>query len=118
MVYRKAKETLTAVELDRGETLEFELLNGEVRTLTLEESSAGILLTNLDQYGERHNLGRTLYHFACQVRVDGQPMTMERYVSSQETFYEPYVVNGLRIWFDGSEGARLGFGGRRLAAFA
>lgn len=101
MVYRKAKETLTAVELDRGETLEFELLNGEVRTLTLEETSGGILLTNLDQYGERHSLGRTMYHFTCRIRVDGQPMTMERYVSSQETFYEPYVVNGLRIWFDG-----------------
>ena len=28
-------------------------------------------------------------------------MTMLRYVPTQESFYEPYVVNGLRIWFDG-----------------
>ncbi len=27
-------------------------------------------------------------------------MTMERYVGTQESFYEPYVVNGMRIWFD------------------
>lgn len=101
MVYRKAKETLTAVELDCGETLEFELLNGEVRTLTLEETSAAVLLTNVDKYGENHALGRTLYHFTCRVRADGLPMTMERYVCSQETFYEPYVVNGMRVWFDG-----------------
>lgn len=101
MVYRKAKETLTAVELDCGETLQFELLNGEVRTLTLEATDAAILLTNIDKYGENHELGRTLYHFTCRVRVDGLPMTMERYVCSQETFYEPYVINGMRVWFDG-----------------
>jgi len=99
-VYKRAKETLTAVELDCGETLKFELLNGEVRTLTLEDTSAAILLTNVDEIGDEADLGRTMYHFTCQVRIDGHPMTMERYVCSQETFYEPYVVNGMRIWFD------------------
>jgi hypothetical protein len=100
MVHRKAKETLTAIELGCGETQEFELLNGQVRTLTLEDTSAAILLTNIDRYGEQHTLGRTMYHFCCRVCIDGHPMTLERYVCSQETFYEPYVVNGMRIWFD------------------
>ncbi|MHC4593025.1 MAG: PKD domain-containing protein, partial [Planctomycetota bacterium] len=33
--------------------------------------------------------------------IDGHEMPMERYVGSQESFYEPYVVNGMRVWFDG-----------------
>lgn len=102
MIERRAKDTLTAIEMDCGETLRFELLNGETRTLELLDTDAAVLLTNRDKYPEeRHPLARTMYHFTCQVRIDGQPMTMERYVCSQETFYEPYVVNGLRIWFDG-----------------
>ncbi len=99
-IYRQARDTLTAIELDRGDTLHFRLRNGEVRTLTLEDTSAAFILTNIDRYGENHPLGRSMYHFACHVRIDGQPMMMERYVCSQETFYEPYVINGMRIWFD------------------
>jgi len=99
-IYRQAHDTLTAIELDRGDTLHFQLRNGEVRTLTLEDTSAAFILTNIDRYGEKHPLGRSMYHFTCHVRIDGQPMMMERYVCSQETFYEPYVINGMRIWFD------------------
>ena len=73
----EAKDTLTPVELNRGEGFTFKLRNGEVRD------------------------GGTMYHFTCRVRIDGHRMTMERYVCSQECFYEPYVINGMRVWFDG-----------------
>ncbi len=91
IIRREAKDTLTAVELNRGETLRFRLINGQIRELTLHETSAEILLK-----GE----GGTLYHFTCTVTIDGHKMLMERYVGSQESFYEPYVINGMRIWFD------------------
>lgn len=93
---RAAKDTLTAVELDPGDTLRFKLRNGQVRTLVLDETSAAIL--------ERVAPGGVVYHFTCRVRIDGHAMTMERYACTQEIFYEPYVVNGLRIWFDFDEG--------------
>ena len=37
----------------------------------------------------------------AHVRIDGHAMTMRRFVPVQESFYAPYVINGLRIWFDG-----------------
>lgn len=101
LIERRARETLTAVEMDCGDTLRFTLRNGETRTLVLEATGAKVLVTNLKELKKARDGGGTLYHFTARVRVDGQPMTMERYVGSQESFYEPYVVNGLRIWFDG-----------------
>lgn len=89
---RQAKDTLTAIELNCGETLHFKLLNGQTRRLSLHDTSAEILLKG-------H--GATLYHFTCSIAIDGHEMLMERYVGCQESFYEPYVINGMRIWFDG-----------------
>ncbi|MFC1613674.1 PKD domain-containing protein [Gemmatimonadota bacterium] len=96
----EAGETLTPVELDRGDTLKFKLHNGRIRILVLEETSAEVLLTNLEDTKVEQPGGGTLLYFSCKVRVDGHPMTMERYICSQESFYEPYVINGMRIWFD------------------
>ena len=100
MLELEAKDTLTPVELDRGEGFTFRLRNGEVRSVLLEDTSARVLLTSLKDTRVEEPGGGTIYHFTCRVRVDGHPMTMERYVCSQESFYEPYVINGMRIWFD------------------
>jgi hypothetical protein len=99
IIHKEAKDTITAVEMNIGDTLQFKLRNGQIRRLTLEETSAKVLLTNRGESGK--GPGATLYHFACRVIVDDHPMTMERYVGSQESFYEPHVINGMRIWFDG-----------------
>jgi hypothetical protein len=87
-----AKETLTALEMDHGDTLRFCLKNGEVRTLVLQSTAARIL--------ERVTPGGIVYAFTADVTIDGHPMTLHRYVCSQECFYEPYVVNGMRVWLD------------------
>ena len=100
-IARIAKSTLTPIEMNIGDTLEFTLRNGQTRTLVLEETSAGVIITNLDTLITERKHGATLYYFTCKVVVDGHPMTMERYVGSQESFYEPYVINGMRVWFDG-----------------
>ena len=92
VIERRANDTLTALELDRGDTLKFTLPNGQPQTLVLEDTTAGII--------ERVEPGGIVYHFTCRIRIDGHPMTLRRYVCSQEAFYEPYVVNGMRIWPD------------------
>lgn len=100
-IHRKARATLTPVEMNREDTLKFTLANGEVRTMVLKEISSNIIITNLGKLRADQPGGATLYHFTCQVLVDGHLMKMERYVGSQESFYEPYVINGMRVWFDG-----------------
>jgi len=101
IIERKAMDTLTAVEMHVGDTLRFTLANGEVRTMTLEDTAVRILLTNLKQRKKGFHGGHTVYAFTCRVNVDGQSMDMLRYVPTQQSFYEPYVINGMRIWFDG-----------------
>ena len=92
IIEREAKDTLTAIELNCGDTLHFKLLNGQARELILHKTSANILLKGKEA---------KLYHFTCCISIDGHEMLMERYVGCQESFYEPYVINGMRIWFDG-----------------
>lgn len=87
-----AKDTLSAVELDRGDTLVFRLRDGRSVELTVEDAAAEII--------ERVTPGGIVHSFTCRLRIDGQSMTLRRYVCTQECFYEPYVVNGVRIWLD------------------
>jgi hypothetical protein len=91
-IHFEAKDTLTALEMNQGDELRFRLRCGRVFTLILEDTEAAIV--------ERVEPGGIVYRFAARVRVDGQPMALERYVCAQECFYEPYVINGVRIWLD------------------
>jgi PKD repeat protein len=84
-----------------GDTLTFKLKNGQIRSLILMETDAKVIITNHQELSQPHKGGGTLYHFTCKIKIDGHSMVMERYVGSQESLYEPYVINGMRIWFDG-----------------
>lgn len=101
LIEHRAGETLAAVEMDQGDTLHFTLGNGERRTLVVESTEARVVLTNLPQLKKGFHAGETIYEMSCRVRVDGHRMTMRRYVPVQQSFYEPHVINGMRIWFDG-----------------
>ena len=101
VIYRKAKETLTPVEMNVKDELRFELKNGRVISMELLDTDANVIITNLNELLTDQPGGGTMYHFTCKISIDGHIMEMERYVGSQESFYEPYVINGMRIWFDG-----------------
>lgn len=96
----KTKETLTVLEMNKGETLEFELANGRKVNFELLDFETQIVFTNLDEPKKGQKGKGTVYSMSCTVRIDGQILPMRRYVPVQESFYEPYLVNGLRIWFD------------------
>jgi len=108
VIERQGGQTLTPVEMDVGDELRYARADGEILNIELLDTDAEVLYTNIgriepnEPINERGNYlrGRTLYHFTCRVKVNGQEMRMQRYVGSQETFYEPYVINGVRIWFD------------------
>lgn len=103
VITRTAKNTITPVLLNKGDILEFKLKNGQVRTLQLLETNASIIRSNVKDFHEEYNLqanGGTICEFSCKVLVDGHIMTMQRYLPTQESYYEPYIINGMRIWFD------------------
>lgn len=87
------RDTLGVAEMNRGDELRFRLKNGQSRSFVLEDTSARIV----DKVA-----GGILYSFDCRFRVDGQSLTLRRYVCSQETFYEPWVINGVRMWVSSS----------------
>jgi PKD repeat protein len=99
-IRRTAKDTITAIDMNVGDTLYFTLRSGDVRVFTLLGTHARLIYTNLDRVKDGRPGGATILHFSCEARVDGHVITLERFVGSQESFYVPYVINGVRIWFD------------------
>lgn len=95
-----AKDTLAVAEIDAGDVLEFTLADGTVRTFELVSTGARVLYTNLERPRRAKAGGGTVYEMTCVLKADGQPLELRRYVCSQEAFYEPYVINGVRVWFD------------------
>ena len=88
----QAGDTLTALEMDVGDGIEFTLRSGRVVTFLLEDTDAAVV--------ERVEPGGVVYRFSCRLQIDGQPVELRRFVSTQECFYEPYVIDGVRIWPD------------------
>ena len=97
---RKAKPTLAAVEMNHGEVEEFELLSGDVVRIELVSTSAHVLRTTLTQLKVEENGARTDYAFSCVLRVNGTEHALTREVSTQRSFYEPWEIEGVQIWFD------------------
>ena len=99
-----ARPTLTAVELDRGQSLRFHLHDGREWTMKLVSTSAKIISTNLKQVKIAERFGRTVYTFSCDVIINGRPYTLDREVPTQKSFYEPWLIDGVRLWFDAVDG--------------
>lgn len=97
---RRAKDTLTAIEMNHGEVEEFELLSGDVARIELVATSARVLRTSLKHLKIEENAARTDYTFQCVLRINGHEHLLEREVSTQRSFYEPWEIDGVRIWFD------------------
>jgi hypothetical protein len=104
VIRKRAKDTLTAVEMNRGDVLEFTPRSGQVVRIELVSTEAEITRTTLKELKVEQHEGRTDYRFRCEVRIDGESVTLEREVSTQRSFYEPWVIGGVRIWFDAVDG--------------
>lgn len=86
--------------MNRGEVEEFELLSGDVAHIKLVSTSARVLQTSLKRLKIEEDAARTQYSFTCVLKINGCEHTLEREVSTQRSFYEPWEIDGLRIWFD------------------
>jgi len=92
IVERRAKPTLTPFGLNHGETLRFILLNGKSWEMRLLKTSAQVM----DRKGSRI----TAYTFDCDVQINGKEHHLRREVGTQGSFYEPWEIDGARLWFD------------------
>ena len=86
IVQLEAKDTLAVLEMDFDDQLRFRLRDGRIVTLVLEDTDAAIV--------EKVAPGGIVYRFSAVLRIDGERIRLQRYVCSQECFYEPWVVNG------------------------
>ena len=98
-----ATGTLTPVELDRGESVRFRLKSGATRELTLDDAYAEVVFTNLDDTKVGERSGRSIYRCVFEMTVDGHPLKLIRHAPVQESYYEPLVINGLRVWPDATK---------------
>ena len=120
---RTAKDTLTAIELEHGDTLQFTLASGATRTLVLVSTRATIDSTSrpypLAGAGDRPDLvpaeqlpldfaARMVLRMHCTLEIDGSRVDLVRWVGHQRSFYQPWEIAGLRIWFDAA-GALFGY---------
>lgn len=97
---KTARPTLTAFELDPGDELHFTLTCGQVRRIRLIETRASVYESNLATLPAPGPLARVVLRMFCRIEVDGVSVSMNRWVGSQQSFYEPWELFGMRLWFD------------------
>lgn len=123
MIVKHAKSTLTPVTLNHGETLQFVLADGRAVVMTLRKTwweivdstlmSPDDILKLSDADAERP--GRegaiTTFRFFCEIEIGGSVRVLAREIPTQKSFYEPWVIDGMRIWFDAISGMFRSSGG-------
>lgn len=101
---RKAKPTLTPFGLNHNQTIDFMLSDGRMWQMTLVSTSAEVIARDYAAYGY-HDPGHasgdiSAYTFTAEVLVNGEIHRLHREVGTQSSFYEPWELDGVRIWFD------------------
>lgn len=99
-INRKAKGTLTPVELDHQDNVRFELTSGAVAEFVLLDTGYRVVSSDLESFDCPVEGAKTVYRFWCDVLVDGEKHRLEREVPTQKSFYQPWVIAGVRIWLD------------------
>jgi hypothetical protein len=100
IIIRKAKDTFTPVELDKGDVLEFTLMSGDTVKIELVSTHAEIIRTTVKELKVEEDAGRTDIRFTCDLKINGKGYTLEREISCKESFYDPWEIEGVQIWFD------------------
>lgn len=89
-----AKDTASPVELNAGDGLNFTLRSGRVVRVRVTAAAA-------ERLSHPGAASRDIWRLTCDTVVDGQSLRLIRVLPVQESFAFPYVVNGMRLWFDG-----------------
>jgi hypothetical protein len=101
-IERQVKPTLTPIELGKDDTFRFILADGTPWELILNATAARVIERGAPAYDDPNHFRGDIkiYGFDAMVRINGREHRLERSVGSQASFYEPWVIDGVRIWFD------------------
>jgi hypothetical protein len=99
---RKIKSTLTPIELNKDDSLVLTLSDGTKWEMKLLDTSAEVIERAENLFIDPGHEGGDIaaYAFEAAVLINGREVTMRREVASKNTFYKPWEVDGVRIWFD------------------
>lgn len=100
IIKRNAKETLTAVEMHHEDAIRMLRMDGSTVEIKLENTGAEIMETTLETQGVEVSGAKTTYRFRGDFMVNGESIRIEREVGTQNSFYEPWEIGGVRIWLD------------------
>ena len=100
-INRMAKDTLTPIELDWNDVFNFTLNNGNICKIKLLKTGGQIIKTDLENIDISRNGAKTVYSFFCELEINGKVHRLERENPTQKSFYEPWKIGGVNIWFDG-----------------
>ena len=102
ILQRTIKPTLTPFELNPGDQLALTLGDGRLWEMKLLGATAEVVARGFDRYRDDGHAGSdiTVYAFEATVLINGNEHRMRREVGSQRAFYEPWIVDGVRLWFD------------------
>lgn len=100
LIEKTARSTLTAFELDPGDELRFTMRDGSTRLIKLIKTWANIHETNLKEPKKGHPRGHTVCRMHCTLEIDGTTLQLVRWVGNDRSFYQPWEIFGLRLWFD------------------
>lgn len=103
IIERQTRDTLTAVELDKGDTLQVRLADGTVRRITLESTSSSVDSTTLADLKQPRHGAHSVFRAHCQLRIDGTAVQLVRWYGNQLSFNPPWELFGLRLWFDATQ---------------
>lgn len=101
---RQAKPTFTPFNLGLGDSFQFVLSSGNIWEMTLLETS-GEVLSRCRHGGVAKDPGHqqgdiASYGFSALVKMNGREHLLRRVVGTQESFYEPWVIDGVQLWLD------------------
>ena len=110
---RTIKPTITPFELNKDDALVLTLPSGEKWEMRLLGATAEVLERRAGLHVDRGHEGGDVVSYGCDARVaiNGREVVMHREVASDKTFYKPWEVDGVRIWFDAADCAFLHKGG-------
>jgi hypothetical protein len=99
---RHVKDTLTPFGLSPGDTLRFTLQHGSAWEMSLVKASAQVVARGFDAYCDPGHARGDIraYTFEAVVNINGREHVLRREVGSTASFYEPWTIDGSRLWFD------------------
>ena len=99
---RTIKPTLTPFQLNPDDEIHLTLRSGRMWKMKLIGAKAEVVTRGFDRYHDSGHASSdiTVYAFEATVLINEREHVMRREVGSQASFYQPWSVDGVRIWFD------------------